>query len=433
MSRGKGKNPRSRSNPSPEALALWSDKITVPEGKGLKLYLRNQADRDISDLRIYYDPPGTKYFVPRVTTIKTYSIMEIDLLPEDLAKLPVEYSLHFRADGYDPVLATRVQSNWFVVRVTGKAQQAKITFLDPEGKPYYPATFALVNKRTGELWAYDGNPDGVGYIPKRYYTAEQVGDYCIQCHYEEPGTKKFAIALIDDYDFFNYEVRAPLVERVHGKVTVKFERFEDFTKAVYGMLPDPLKTVADAIGTLFGWASEQMMRLAVTFLVGYYIKTQSTEVTAVDFDLGKGELYVHYAIRHHGVLAALAAIPLWLKIIMGLGAAIAFIWAISVKIIEPWSEVRKAEEATKRTKHYEETMSTLKDLYERGAITKETLDEAIRGLSHSANLAKDATPPPPWWEKLADVAPTVVVGGLILGGFYVFGRFILPAIRPGVR
>jgi len=227
-----------------------------------------------------------------------------------------------------------------------------VTFLDTEARPYYPATFTLVNKRTGEFWVYDGNPDGVGEVPKRYYTAEQVGDYCLQCHYEEPGTGRFAMAVIDNYDFADYEVRTPLIDRVHGKVTVKFKRWEDFAKAVYGMLPDPLKKAADAIGAVFGWASEQISRFLCTWLVGYYIKTQSTEVTAVDFDVGKGELYVHFAIRHHGVLAAVAAAPLWLKIIAGLGAAIAFIWSISVAIIEPWSEVRKKEEAAKAAEHY---------------------------------------------------------------------------------
>jgi len=412
------------SNPSPEALALWSDKITVPEGKGLKLFLRNQADRNISDLRIYYDPAQTKYFTPRVTTIKALSIMEIDLLPEDVATLPMDYALHLKADGYDPVLATRVQSNWFVVRTTSKAATAKVWFLDPQGRPYYPATFTLVNKRTGELWIYDGNPDGVGEIPKRYYTAEQAGDYCLQCHYEQPGPGRFAIALIDNYDFADYEVKAPLVDRVHGKVTVKFKRWEDFTKAVYGMLPDPLKKAADAIGTVFGWASEQMLRFVCTFLVGYYIKTQSTEVTAVDFDVGKGELYVHFVIRHHGVLAAVAAAPLWFKIIVAIGAAIAFIWSVSVAIISPWSEVRKKEEAAKTAEHYEETVATLKELYEEGAITKETLEETIKALSHSASLAKAATPPHPAVEFLQKLGPVIAIGGGVVAGLMILARIL---------
>jgi len=69
-------------NPSPEALVIWTDKLTVPEGKGLRLFVRNQADRDMTDLRIYWDPAQTKYFVPDQTTIPARTIIEVGLPPE---------------------------------------------------------------------------------------------------------------------------------------------------------------------------------------------------------------------------------------------------------------------------------------------------------------------------------------------------------------
>jgi len=406
---------------SPEALALWANHITVPEGKGLKLFLRNQADRDISDLRIYYDPAQTKYFTPRVTTIKALSIMEIELTPDDVKALPMDYSLHLKADGYDPVLATRVTSNWFIVRTTSQAQLAKIKFTDPEKRPYYPAVAVLVNKRTAEYWEYEGDPDGMILIPKRHYTAEQVGDYCLFCHYQDPATRRVAVAVLDDYDFGDYEVKAGLVNRLHMKMTVRYADMERPAQIIAGYLPPPLSGAVHVFAKLFGWASDHVWRPILVFQNSAMIKNSGGEIVHTQYDLEKNEIYIHYVVRYG------SPIPVWIKILIGFLVAALGLGAIVKVFYEPivYHHVEIERLRTERAKSYERALADLLELYEAKHITEEMYLKSVEALKHAHETADDATPPHPLWEAFTKWAPVIAVIAIVGLVIYIIYRVVV--------
>jgi len=373
----------------------------------------------MTDLRIYWDPAQTKYFVPDQTTIPARTIIEVGLPPEKVkAELPMDYSLHLKANAYDPVLATRVSSNFWVARTTSLGEQAIIKFMNTKGVPYYPATAVLINKKTGEYWQYEGDSDGVFRIPKRYYKAEETGDYCLYCHYHEPGSR-IAVAVLDDYDFGNYEVRKNLEDRVMAETVIHVKPSEGVLQQIVGLMPGPLKKAAEVLAGFFGWASEQVGRLVGIFLNAFLIKVTGGEIVRTNVDVGKGTIRIVRVMRTHAVPAFVAIL---IKIIKWSIAFIA-VWKITETLIA-YSPAKVRQLRKEELAELSKTLDELGEAYEKGALTKEEYSESVKALTHSHSTSNGAAPPHPAIEFLQKLGPVILIGGGVVAGLIILTRVL---------
>jgi len=416
---------------SPEALCVWSDKLVLPEGKAMIIFVRNQADRDMTDGKLYYDPMQTEPPI-ELGTLPKYSITRVEFDPERVKQLRgLDIALHWKATAYDPVLAKTVASNMFIQTITSEEKAAYIKFVRKPGseeeEPYPCWTCHVVNKKTGEHWEYEADREGVCKIPIRETGKEGWGDYCIVCHYQDPVKRTVAVGVIDPYDFKDYIVKAPEVDRAGLDLTGKVKDWEAFTREVAGRMPRVSAGNAVRFGGYYGWKSRETADHTVTFLRSYLVRVASAEVVQVGYDLDKDEIYVTVCSRQGSPIAWAPVLTLVTLIVLLIGFVA---WTV-----KEWkhdeAEVVKWEK--EEAEAIERTIKVLHDLYEAGAIDKETFEKAVENVTYWGTVSAAGTPPRTWYEKLAHVAPTILIGGLVWGGFYVFARYLLPRIVPPKR
>jgi len=278
----------------------------------------------------------------------------------------------------------------------------------------------LINKRTGEYWQYEGDENGVLRIPKRYYKAEETGDYCLYCHYNDPATGRVAIVALDNYDFADYEVRKNLENRVMAETTIHFKPAESFFQQIVGFMPDLLKKAAEALAGLFGWASEQVGRLVGIFLNAYLIKVTGGEIVKTDVDVGKGTIRIVRVMRTHGVPAFILVLITILTIFAGLK------WLRVDEAVIYYSPAKVSQLRTKELEELRKTIEELKEAYEAGALTKEEFAKAVEALSHAHSTSQGAAPPHPAIEFLQKLGPVILIGGGVAAALIILPRILPP-------
>jgi len=402
-----------KANPSPQVpIHLWAEKYIIPIGKGVRMYIRNESGDTITGVRLNFN--GYYFDMPDLTPYMLLAVEHPPEVIEYIAKTLGFADTPFRWWVTGTVAGVAKESNQILTQITTEAYYAKIRFINKATDvPYYPAKAVLLNKLTAEWWEYEGDPDGVINIPKLPYA--EWGLYTLVLHYEEADRGLFARAIIDNYDFADYTVKADLVSRVIWEVEVKPKDPTGFSKVVASLLPAPLADAVAWVGNKFGWVSAEIMNLLTVSINGFLLRQgTSAYLSGVRWDAGK-EAYIFTFTEKYGPIPILGAIVTVLKWILAI-TAFATIGFVLIKYADVIIEKTKTERM--------ESLAESIRIIEESDLPPETKKKAIEALTSYATTAEAGTPLHTWVDAFLKLAPIIAIGAIGFGVLMVIRELV---------
>jgi len=366
----------------------------IPEGKGIKIWIKNETDIKLVDSVFHFGA-----FTRTIGTIEPYTLRTIELGWSLLEALPHGVPISVYTDGWNEAKTILYMSNIAVFKITSEPEKAVIQFTDTKEVPHHPSTLTLIDKTTGETWDYDSDPEGKFRVPKPLVT----GNWAVHLVREKAPTKELAIGILDPYDWKDYVVKADLDKRHIVTLILKPESMTTFSQIVSQHMPPFLKWVVDILAGVFGWISTQVFNLTSMFFGSYLTTVTGGRVVNVEYDFEKGEIRVNTVVMYGSPIVITTAILLAILAVVGIaiiGATIAY---------TKYSDARIEELKTERMTQYSETVETLSKLVEEGKISEETFKESVGALTEYSDRLEASTPTPTWMEYI----PTILIVGLV--------------------
>jgi len=381
-------------------IFLRLDHTFIPEGRGIRAFVRNDSGKRLIDVIVRSRAPD----IP-IGTLEPREERTIELTWTIYGSyLFLDMYNHTYIWGYNEGKTEDHRSATILVWVGSKALSCKLRFEESKGVPHHPATCTLINKVTGEVWNFDSEPDGTFLIARNRVKDEPVGvDWAVHLSRERAATRESAIGILDPYDWKDYKVVADLAKRHIVTITIKPKSMTTFAQILSEYMPPFLKGVVEVIAGIFGWVSTQVYNLTGQFFGSYLTTVTGGRVVNVEYDFEKGEIRIYTVVMYGSPIVITVTILLAILAIVGIGIlAAAFAYS-------KYTDMRVEELKSERMAQYTETVEVLSKLREEGKITEETFKEAMGSLKEYSDRLEASTPTPTWMEYI----PTILIVGLV--------------------
>jgi len=385
-------------------------------GHPLTLYMRNPTN-STQDITIEFVGDTT---VLMSVTRKGIAPMQASMVVldwEQLAGLPLDKPIAVRARIPTPPAGVYLMGTTTAPATTGgsytimiTSSTVKIKFIDETGAPIPYAHLMLFDHQSRKVYKYVGNEAGEFALPARI--ADTHGEWTVEIVKLDYDRRRVAYALIPRFDFTDKVVLVEWTDRVKIDLeTGEIPAPDVIFKAISDLMPEPLRSVAKAIGDWLGWTVERTANLILGWFAFYVSKQSGGKVTSMRYDpltrrIKMSVAYDPFGSSPIGIVGAIIAI---LALLLGIFIAI----HIMIGTVAPYIDAAIEEmRATVR-----ETLDTIKETVseaiDKGVVVKEAGVEAVRVVTEAMRHAAESTPAT-LVERVA-LPAAVGVGGLGAG------------------
>jgi len=303
--------------------------------------------------------------------------------------------------------AVEAKGNAVGLKVSGTVT---ITVVDQFGNPVPYPHVTLYDQRTGAIYTYVGDRDGLVKIPDRL--TDHYGKWIIEAIAYDYSRGLVAYTLEKDFDFTNKQLTVTWARNHYVELQLSApsseSQLEDALKNAIQWIPEPLKTAITAVANSLGWVHNTVVNAIISRLVYQQASKYGVNVTSVKYEADRIKIAAN--VGFGSFLGLLPTIVRWLLFIIG---SVIIGWVIE-KIVVPFSPAKVAEEQTKQKQIYQDIVNKITEQKEQGTISEDTYNEAVKNISEVFNYERNSLPPTiPDYGMMAIVAIVLMTAVII--------------------
>jgi len=299
------------------------------------------------------------------------------------------------------------KGNAVALKVSGTVT---ITVVDQYGNPVPYPHVTLYDQRTGAIYTYVGDKDGLVKIPDRL--TDNYGQWLVEAIAYDYSRGLVGYTLEKDFDFTNKQLTVTWARNHYVELQLSApsteSQLEDALKNAIQWIPEPLRTAITAVANALGWTHNTVVNAILGRLVYQQASKYGVNVTSVKYEADRIKIAAN--IGFGSFLGLLPTIVRWLLFIIG---SVIIGWVIE-KIVVPFSPGKVAEEQTKQAQIYNDIITKIKEQKDAGTITEDTYNEAVKNVSEVFNYERNSLPPTmPDYGLMALIGLVLMVGVII--------------------